>query len=69
MLEFRIGEMVGLELGFFWSVGLVFDFFFFEGAIFNQFNHTVLQDTLPNSHRVYSFDFVFANLKSDVLLN
>lgn len=42
---------------------------FFEGAIFNQFNHSTLQDTLPNSHRVYSFDFVFANLESDVLLD
>lgn len=28
----------------------------------------MLQDMLPDSHRVYSFDFVFAKLEKDGLL-
>lgn len=31
----------------------------FEGVIFSPFHHSVLQDRLPNSRGVYSFNFVF----------
>ena len=35
----------------------------FEGVIFSPFHHSVLQDRLPNSRGVYSFNFVFPDLE------
>lgn len=39
-------------------------FFFFLKVLFLIYFITLLQDTLPNSHGVYGFDFVFADLES-----